>query len=156
MAVVRIEISGAAPADAGEVSDLVIRALALPNISALQLDFDAVSSERRFYRQLVSGVRARLPSNMPLTITALVSWCASDTWINNLPVADAVPMYFRMGPESFLRRVKLQSALCGASVGLSTDELMRVPVNGRVFLFDPRPWTPEALRTALAEINRWP
>lgn len=154
MAVVRIEMSGAAPAT-DEVSGLVLRTVSLPGLSALQLDFDALFSQRGFYRQLVSEVRARLPSTMPLSMTALVSWCVSDNWINGLPVAEAVPMYFRMGPEPLLRSVQSRSALCGTSVGLSTDELIRVPLNGRVYLFHPRPWTPEALRTALAEIHRW-
>jgi len=88
-------------------------------------------------------------------ITALVSWCVGDPWIRNLPVTDAVPMYFRMGPERDLRRDPSTVSLCQSSIGLSTDELFRVSLPQRVFLFHPRPWTREALRTAISEVNRW-
>jgi hypothetical protein len=155
MAVVRIESSGAPAADVDRAADLVALAARQPGVSALQLDYDAVRSERRFYRQLASAVRARIPAGMPLTMTALVSWCISDPWIRGLPVNDAVPMSFRMGPEPRLRRVALRNTMCEASAGLSTDELVRAPVHGRVFLFNPRPWTKAALYAAVAEVNRW-
>jgi hypothetical protein len=155
MAVVRIESAGVPGADVTRAADLIARAAGESGVSALQLDYDALRSERPFYRRLATAVRARIPRAMPLTITALVSWCISDPWIRDLPVADAVPMYFRMGPEPRLRGMPLRNAMCESSIGLSTDELVRVPVHGRVFLFSPRPWTREALHTAVAEVNRW-
>ena len=42
---------------------------------------------------------------MPLTITALASWCDGDDWIDGLPVADASPMLFRMGRGDYVRPV---------------------------------------------------
>ena len=33
-------------------------------------------------------------------MTALASWCLSDRWISDLPVDEAVPMLFQMGPET--------------------------------------------------------
>ena len=48
--------------------------------------------------QLLAEVRRRVPVSMPLSITALTSWCESDGWIAGLPVVEAVPMLFRMGP----------------------------------------------------------
>jgi hypothetical protein len=134
----------------------MIASVLQPGVGALQIDYDAVSSERAFYTELARVVRAQIPREIPLTMTALVSWCASDDWIRDLPVADAVPMYFRMGPEPYLRKAALRSPLCRSSTGLSTDELIRVPLHRRVFLFHPRPWTREALRDAMAEANRWP
>jgi hypothetical protein len=156
MAVVRIESAGqGAAADVNRAADLIASAARQPDVSALQLDYDAVRSERPFYRRLAAAVRARMPPRMPLSMTALVSWCISDAWIRGLPVAEAVPMYFRMGPEPRLRTVPLRNSMCEAGAGLSTDELVRVPARGRMYLFNPRPWTREALYEAVAEVNRW-
>jgi len=38
---------------------------------ALQVDFDAVASERGFYRAVLEDVRRRLPAGLPLSITAV-------------------------------------------------------------------------------------
>ena len=153
MAVVRVESRG--PAANPEYVAALLTAGMRSGISGLQIDYDAPVSERAFYRNLARIVRARLPRDVPLTMTALVSWCASDDWIRDFPVADAVPMYFRMGAEPYLRRAALNNPLCQASTGLSTDELIRVPLHRRLFLFNPRPWTREALRLAMSEVNRW-
>ena len=65
---------------------------------AIQIDFDAADSERDVYRRLLARVRAVLPRTVPLSMTALASWCVGDTWLDGLPVDEAVPMLFRMGP----------------------------------------------------------
>ena len=67
----------------------------MPGTVALQIDFDARLSERVWYRDLLRQLHTDLP--MPLLITALASWCEQDGWIRGLPVAEAVPMLFRMG-----------------------------------------------------------
>jgi hypothetical protein len=153
MAVFRIESSGR-PAAAGSAARM-IRSVLPSGIGAVQIDYDAALSEHPFYTELARAVRTELPPEIPLTMTALVSWCASDGWIRDLPVAEAVPMYFRMGPEPYLRRAAIRNPLCRSSTGLATDELIRVPLHRRVFLFHPRPWTRDALRNAVAEVNRW-
>jgi hypothetical protein len=153
MAVLRIESKGRLVS--AELVAHMIASVLQPGVGAIQIDYDAASSERAFYTELARAVRAQIPREIPLTMTALVSWCASDDWIRDLPVADAVPMYFRMGLEPYLRKAALRSPLCRSSTGLSTDELIRVPLHRRVFLFHPRPWTREALRNAMAEVNRW-
>ncbi len=61
----------------------------LPNISAVQIDFDATLSERDFYRALLVSVRGKLPVEMPLSITALASWCDGDSWLSDLPIDEA-------------------------------------------------------------------
>ena len=153
MGVFRIESRGRT-APAGSVAAMIASGVA-PGMDAVQIDYDAASSERAFYAELARALRGQMRCEIPLTMTALVSWCASDQWIRDLPVAEAVPMYFRMGPQPYLRQAALRSPLCQSSTGLSTDELIRVPLHRRVFLFHPRPWTQEALRTAMAEVNRW-
>jgi hypothetical protein len=107
-----------------------------PGIAAFQIDFDATRSQRPFYATLLKGLRSQLPPALPLSITALASWCSYDDWIAALPVDEAVPMLFRMEPDR--RRVppdspwfKIREPLCQNSLGLSTRE----------------PWPPEALET---------
>jgi len=56
-------------------------------------------SERDFYRALLQDLRAQLPDNVPLSMTALASFCIGDRWLEGLPVDEAVPMIFRMGAD---------------------------------------------------------
>ena len=99
IAVTRIETPGG---DATAPIDDVARAIAstarLPRVTAVQIDFDATLSQRPMYRGLLHAVRRELPRGMPLSITALASWCMQDNWLDDLPIDEAVPMLFRMGP----------------------------------------------------------
>jgi hypothetical protein len=127
-----------------------------PGVRALQVDFDAVASERVFYSAVLRELRRNLPPQMPLSITALASWCESDDWISGLPVAEAVPMLFRMGPDRYIAGDDFRSGLCRSSVGISTDELpSKIPSGRRVYVFDPRPWTPGQMQAALRKVSRW-
>lgn len=127
--------------------------------AAVQIDFDATRSQRPFYRDLLADVRKRLPAAMPLSITALASWCIYDDWIAGLPIDEAVPMLFRMGADSaaiaeYLRRGgDFVPALGRYSVGISTDEPARtVPTGRRIYIFSPHAWTPASAATAIAEV----
>jgi hypothetical protein len=127
--------------------------------AAIQIDFDATRSQRAFYRDLLTDVRSRLPDSMPLSITALASWCIYDDWIADLPVDEAVPMLFRMGRDSeqvtaYLRRGgDFVPALSRSSVGISIDEPSRAaPAGRRVYIFSPRAWTREEAAKAIAEV----
>jgi Protein of unknown function (DUF3142) len=126
--------------------------------AAIQIDFDATRSQRVFYRDLLADVRNRLPPAMPLSITALASWCIYDDWIADLPIDEAVPMLFRMGADSMAIDQYLQKggdfapALGRYSVGISTDEPARaIPAGRRVYIFSPHAWTDESAATAIAE-----
>ncbi len=154
VAVIRIENQSAHSFDPQILANYVLRRQVIEGASALQIDYDATLSERPQYRKLLGILRNRLSPNMPLTITALVSWCAGDDWIDGLPVAEAVPMYFRMGVEQPLRTAPLRASICEHSTGLSIDEPLRVPLPRRIFLFSPRSWTSEALNQAIYEIHR--
>lgn len=132
----------------------------LQDVIAVQVDFDAVESERDFYAELLREVSHSLPERMPLSITALASWCIGDSWLTGLPVDEAVPMLFRMGPDrrEVLRRVKngedFRSDACRQSVGISTDEpIGRLPRARRIYLFHPRAWTIESARKVLGEVG---
>lgn len=132
----------------------------LPGVVAVQVDFDAVATERNFYDEVLREVRRELPAEMPLSITALASWCAGDQWLADLPVDEAVPMLFRMGPDraDILRRLRdrdaFQAKACRQSVGISTDEpLEKLPRVQRVYIFNPRGWTEESAQKIFAEVR---
>jgi hypothetical protein len=131
IAVTRIE-SDLAPvlstAQRDEIVRLVLNTLKLKNISALQIDFDAKVSQRGFYKELLSELRAKMPQTMPLSITALASFCLADPWIKDLPVDEAVPMIFRMGADNNKVKALLKKGadfsipLCQQSYGIASDE----------------------------------
>ena len=130
----------------------------LKGISALQVDFDAVRSERALYADLLREIRRQLPPTIPLSITALASWCTGDPWIEGLPIDEAVPMLFRMGPDA--EDVRLLSkgggdfslAICRESVGLSTDEAIGdFPTGRRRYFFRPQGWSPAAVHAITGE-----
>ena len=155
IAVVRVEPRdpNLPPADAAATA--IAEAAAIPDVRALQVDFDATLSERAYYRELLGDVRRRIPPSMPLSITALTSWCESDGWIAGLPVAEAVPMLFRMGRGERPART-FRPALCQSSAGVSIDEPLREPpAAARLYIFNPRPWTESTYRAALREVRKW-
>ncbi|HUI56816.1 MAG TPA: DUF3142 domain-containing protein [Bryobacteraceae bacterium] len=155
MAVVRVEPRDSSLPPVEAASAAIAQAAAISGVRALQVDFDATLSERPFYRRLLADLRARLPQAMPLSMTALTSWCESDNWIAGLPVAEAVPMLFRLGPGERPRR-EFRPALCRSSAGVSTDEPLHAPPSApRLYIFNPRPWTSATFQAALREVRQW-
>jgi hypothetical protein len=152
MAVVRLEITKNTPsvideAYRGRVAQEILHLAAASPVTALQIDFDALTSQHQFYRELLQDVRRQLPLSMPLSITALGSWCMGDDWLRGLPIDEAVPMLFRMGPdraaivETLASGQDFREPVCRGSVGVSTDEPWPVSVAGkRVYVFHPRAW----------------
>ena len=156
MAVVRMESDGKAFPDVGSIAREIVDTAALPGVAAIEIDFDARLSERGWYAGLVRRVRGRLPPGVPLTVTALASWCLGDPWIRGLPVDDAVPMLFRMGAGEPREVRDFSLEVCRSSLGISTDEVpFAAPHGRRLFVFHPRPWTPEAYRGAIELARRW-
>jgi len=155
MAVVRFESAGHGLPDHTEVVKAVLPALDVEGVRALQIDFDARQSEREWYGEFLRGLRGALPAKIPLTITALESWCEAPQWVDGLPVNDAVAMLFRMGPGEHVPGASFDGK-CRSSIGVSTDEMpVRVPRARRVYIFHPGPWTQEAYDAAAAQSWRW-
>ncbi len=152
-AVVRIEGIPYSQDDdtASSMAKLVLISARRPGVSALQIDFDAKYSQHSLYRALLEQVRAALPKDMPLSITALASWCGRDSWLADLPIDEAVPMFFRMGngahPAEPGWDYPLYEPKCMTSAGVSMDEAWP-HINGsqRIYVFHPRAWNPVALR----------
>jgi len=142
---------------------LITSTIDLPNVKAIQIDFDAVVSERAFYRKLMFDLRHELDraddenSNSDthhyLTMTSLASWCTGDAWFNDFPVDETVPMAFVMGADSEKIRTYLRNGndwlepLCRGSYGISTDEpqLQNLKEPRRIYYFKNSPWTTDDL-----------
>jgi hypothetical protein len=147
ISVVRIEAPGSiAPGLEQATASLILQSVQERDAAALQIDFDARRSQRAFYRAVLREVRRRMPSGLPLSITALASWCSSDDWLAGLPVDEAVPMFFRMEPDRRdapvdLPQFRIREPLCMGSVGVSTREPYSASLEGkRVYIFPDRGW----------------
>ena len=137
---------------AGAIADMS----RLPNVSHIQIDFDATQSERKFYRDVIVEVRRRLPDTVGLSITALASWCTYDDWISDLPIDEAVPMLFRMAADGKQIANRLDAGEdfiappCRHSYGISTDEpRANLSSARRLYVFNPDPWTESSVRAIL-------
>jgi hypothetical protein len=133
-------------ATVGNVVALLLVSAQRPGIAAFQVDFDATRSQRDFYRRVLRELRAQMPVNLPLSMTALASWCSYDDWIANLPVDEAVPMLFRMEPDrrrapADLDAFQIREPLCRGSLGISTRERWPDNLAGkRIYVFPDRGW----------------
>jgi hypothetical protein len=163
--VVRIEIRNSSElneASAQTAAEAILQALD-PHTAALQIDFDARRSQRDWYRDVLTRVRRSLPADIPLSITALASWCSYDnTWLHTLPVDEAVPMLFRMEPD---RRsaaalgqlsspeLTIHEPLCADSVGISTHERWPMQLaNKRIYVFPDSGWQQDNLKETVKQL----
>ena len=111
---------------------------------------------------MLADVRRGLPPRTLLSMTALASWCDSETWLDRAPVDEIVPMLFRMqkGDPAIRRRLAqgkdFRHAKCRTALGISTDTpLARAPAGRRVYLFDPQRWTPTEFGAVRERVARW-
>jgi hypothetical protein len=146
------------------VAEIIGKFASLPRTEALQIDFDATVSERPFYKALLKTVRSLIPRGMPLSITALASWCLFDDWIRDLPVDETIPMMFSLGPERqkvllhFEQDRDFAKGACCGSLGLSLEDRVindlmiprlqkrKIPV--RIYFFTRTAWTAEKIHAA--------
>jgi hypothetical protein len=116
----------------------------------VQLDMEAKPSQRDFYRSLVRDVRAALPADVALSVTALAWWCRSPAWLDKLAADEVVPMFFRMGKDGPALRELIEHApqslhpRCrNASAGFSPQEPFPENVSARyqrTYWFDYHAW----------------
>jgi hypothetical protein len=141
------------------IAERIAATAALPQVVAVQIDFDATASERTSYRRLLAAVRAQLPQEMPLSMTALASWCAGDRWLDGLPVDEAVPMLFQMGAADqayagIAGSRRSAAPACREALGVALEEPMAVRADRRrVYVFNADAWTPASVALA-QEIGR--
>ncbi len=146
-----------------KTASLIKSTLDLPDVRAIQVDFDAVASEREFYRMFMDKLAVEIKmmdvaaenthhspliAHHSLTMTSLASWCTGDAWFNDFPVDEAVPMIFQMGADSDKIKTFLHNGndwrepLCRGSYGISVDDPLGVEVkkNRRIYYFSGRAW----------------
>lgn len=148
-AVTRIEMPVTHPIadDEIRIARVIAETSRFPGVAAVQIDFDATLSQRAVYRRLIAHVRRRIDARVPLSITALASWCVGDRWLDGLPIDEAVPMLFQLGPlnEPYRDVATAPDAvhrLCQSSLGTSLDEpLALIPAGRRIYVFNPQSWT---------------
>lgn len=165
VAVVRIETMAGATLDrktAIKVAGEIARTGRLAGVVAVQVDFDATVSQREFYREMLVQLRQRLPASMPISITALTSWCIGDRWMAGLPVDEAVPMLFRMGLGQAEVTSWMHSGhdfsepLCRTSFGISLDESWpKLSEGRRVYVFSPSSWTERSVQGLIRKLEAW-
>jgi hypothetical protein len=165
VSVVRLEADSRAELNRSQLQRSVaaiVETSSLPRVRAVQVDFDATLSQRDFYRDLLIELRRRLPPTVPISITALASWCLDDDWLSALPIDEAVPMLFRMsaGTDHVVAHLAsgkdFRSPLCQGSLGISTDERWStLPAGRRVYIFHTKPWDQKTELTLLQEVRQW-
>jgi len=143
---------------AREAALAAAEAARVPGLSALQIDFDARLSERIWYAEFLRELRKAVPKTLPISITALESWCEDGhSWLERVAVAEAVPMLFRMGLEENRTPLSFPASVCNSSVGISTDEMPeRIPhAAQRIYIFHPGAWTESAYESAMEQVRQW-
>lgn len=131
----------------------------------LQIDFDAVPSQQKFYRELLMTLRKELGEKTIISITALASWCTNDRWIlkANLPINYVVPMFFSLDINKARRNRFIKSfdsshlaSYCQGPIGLTTSNDWDVPIKTQrpIFIYHTGRWTKESLIKAYALQNQ--
>ncbi len=135
--------------------EAVVRAARHSGSRAVQVDFEALPSQRTFYLRVLREVRRALPQTY-LSVTALASWCLADRWLDAAPVDEVVAMAFRLGrDEAHYRGLIARSATWLApectSTGVAADEpVLALPAHRRLYAFSPVPWSAERWATVRA------
>lgn len=121
----------------------------------VQIDYDASSCERPFYRYLLAKLRRNLPSGTHIVITALASWALADRWLPAGAADEAVIMLFSMGNtdqilDTIGKKQLSVSTSIETSIGISVNEpltndrLSRLGIiqkAHRLYLFNSFPWS---------------
>ncbi len=144
------------------LADAVVAHLGAETPKTVQIDLEVRASQRQMLLDLLTDVRARLPSPTRLSMTALASWCETETWLSDAPVDEIAPMLFRMGATGARMRAKLAAGgdftnpRCRTALAVSSDApIVRAPAGRRVYLFDPQGWTPAVFETVRERVTGW-
>jgi hypothetical protein len=165
MPVVRIDVDHRHPANLSDtqlesILNILKRAVAIAHSNRLQIDFDALQSERTFYSRLIKRISEDCP-HIQLSITCLASWCLFDQWTNDLPISETVPMMFTLGAErkNILARFKHHGDFllpgCRRALGISLEDkevnALMIPlaqqrtIPVRIYIFTRGAWNAKKL-----------
>lgn len=124
----------------------------------VQIDFDALKSQRGFYKKLLEKLTYNF-SHIKWTITSLASWCLYDPWIDDLPIDYAIPMFYNLGSqkEKILANLKLnsyKSKKCKSIIGMHAKTMLKLKQNENIiFIFTDTPWTKKQYDTILKDLE---
>lgn len=145
----------------GTVQAVLSYAAAVP-AERVQVDFEVRQSERQVLLDVLHDVRAALPAKTLLSMTAIASWCDTESWLDAAPVDEIVPMLFRMGPRGETLKARLASGgdfrnrRCRSALAVSTDApLKTAPAGRRVYMFSPRGWSQADYERLAGEVGGW-
>ena len=145
-----------------QVSAAILHYALVAPARRVQIDFEVRASQRGVLLQTLSDVRHALPAGTILSMTALASWCETESWLDAAPVDEIVPMLFRMqrGEETIRRRLAaggdFRNPRCRTALAIAADSPpVRAPAGRRVYLFDPRSWSAAAFERVRKGIERW-
>ena len=108
---------------------------------------------------MVADIRARLPRETALSITALASWCSGDYWLAKLPADEIVPMAFRMGVDQRKIRQQLNNdgkfphAKCNHAIGYASDEIGSGSTAPRRYYYAPQAWSAASLASGTRQTH---
>ena len=166
-ALVHVQIDHAAPLAwtpvlRARTAAAVLHYAAATPVRRVQIDFEVRASERQVLLDLLHDVRQGLPPGTLLSMTALASWCDTETWLDQAPVDEITPMLFRMtdGGDALVRRLEeggdFRNSRCRKALAVSTDTpIVRAPTGRRVYLFNPHSWTSKDFEKARREVGEW-
>ena len=77
----------------------------------VQIDFEVRASERQVLLDVLHDVRQGLPPGTFLSMTALASWCDTETWLDAAPVADCNRAQNELGIYSYSAAIVIISRL---------------------------------------------
>lgn len=145
-----------------QTADFIRKVCSQKNTIGCQIDFDAKKPEIDFYKKLIKKIRKEIPAPAILSITALVSWCDGTNWLRNLPIDEAVPMFYQMGPDDYLIRRNLvgksfmRAKMCQKSIGISTDEPLpdeKYIKNRRIYIFNSERWNNDNFSDIMGKVE---
>lgn len=152
------------------VKSIVRRLKQLPASNMVQIDFDALSDEREFYKLILKQLRRELPEHTKISVTALASWLLEDRWLVDGDADEIVAMLFSIGADrkNVLDRIRDRGCNSGISACLALGVSVSEPQTNKVlfdshvqkkfdklYLFNSQPWTKKKYQTILREaLNR--
>lgn len=163
IAVFRIEIEPQYQIKDRDLAQMVavIRDLSM-NASEVQIDFDATKSQRPFYKKFMQFLQESL--SIPISMTALASWCTFDSWLDEMPVSYAVPMLYNLGNEKEVHYQHLKSKgffyvkKCRGYLGLHMSDLellkdKKIKESHKIYLFNDKAWNQEHYITLMKKVE---
>jgi hypothetical protein len=150
------------PALRARVSAAILHYAAAIPAHRVQVDFEARASEHQILLDVLHDVRRGLPRGILLSMTALASWCETESWLDRAEVDEIVPMLFRMQQSGEALKLRLaaggdfRNPRCRDALAIASDSpIVRAPPGRRVYLFDPRSWTEADFTAARRQVEAW-